>query len=88
MCSLAARLYLIACALMLAWAILAASEGSMALVLPLVASAPVGILLLLVLPDGAGMFCLSIVLGALVNALVVGWCARALRRGHTPETAA
>ncbi|MEI7033614.1 SCO4225 family membrane protein [Streptomyces pratensis] len=81
--TLAARLYLIACALLLAWAILAASEGSMALVLPIVATAPAGLVLLLVLPEGAVAFFLSLVLGALVNALVIGWCARALRRGRT-----
>lgn len=82
--TLAARLYLIACALLLAWALLATSEGSMALVLPLVATVPAGIVLLLLLPEGATAFCLSIVLGALVNALVIGWCARALRRGQNP----
>ncbi|MFD4029158.1 SCO4225 family membrane protein [Streptomyces sp. NPDC058637] len=85
--TLAARLYLTACALLLVWAILAASEGSMALVLPFVATVPAGVVLLLVLPEGAAAFYLSIVLGALLNALVIGWCARALRRGRTPETA-
>jgi len=85
--TLAARLYLGACALLLVWAVLAASEGSMSLVLPLVATVPAGMVLLLLMPEGAAAFYLSVVLGALVNALVIGWCARALRRGRAPETA-
>ncbi|WP_455567239.1 SCO4225 family membrane protein [Streptomyces cellulosae] len=34
---------------------------------------------------GNGMFYLSTVLGALINTLVIGWCALALRRGTTRE---
>jgi hypothetical protein len=41
----------------------------------------------LLLPEGDVAFLLSIVLGALINAMVIGWCARALRRGKTPDTA-
>ncbi|MFF5157756.1 SCO4225 family membrane protein [Streptomyces sp. NPDC000348] len=85
--TVAARVYLTACALLLGWALLAASDGSMAMVVPLFATVPAGLVLLLVLPEGDTTFLLSIVLGALVNALVIGWCARALRRGGTPDTA-
>jgi hypothetical protein len=70
-----------------AWAVLDASEESMAAVLPLFATIPAGTLLLLALPPGTTAFLLSVVLGALVNALLIGWCARALRRGHHPRTA-
>ncbi|MFD8798124.1 SCO4225 family membrane protein [Streptomyces atroolivaceus] len=57
-------------------------RGFRALVLPLVATVPAGIVLLLVLPEGAAAFHLSVILGA----LVIGWCARALRRGQNAET--
>jgi CBS-domain-containing membrane protein len=85
--TLAARLYLIVCALLLAWSLLAASEESMAAVWPLFATFPAGTVLLFALPLSTVTFYLSIVLGALINALVIGWCALALRRGHHTGTA-
>ncbi|MEU7472142.1 hypothetical protein AB0A94_27095 [Streptomyces sp. NPDC044984] len=85
--TVAARVYLTGCALLLGWALVAASEGSMAIVVPIFASLPAGLVLLLVLPEGDTTFLLSIVLGTLINAVVIGWCARALRRGSNPDTA-
>ncbi|MER7489197.1 hypothetical protein ABTY20_25470 [Streptomyces sp. NPDC126497] len=84
----AARVYLVACALLLGWALVTASDGSMALVVPMFATLPTSLVLLLVLPEGGAVFLLSMVLGALVNALVIGWCARTLRRGNAPDAAA
>ncbi|MEU1042204.1 SCO4225 family membrane protein [Streptomyces sp. NPDC005551] len=84
----AARVYLVACVLLFGWALLAASEGSMALVIPLLAIVPSGLVLLLVLPEGTATFGLSVVFGVLINAMLIGWCARALRRGNNPDTAA
>ncbi|MEW2077418.1 MULTISPECIES: SCO4225 family membrane protein [unclassified Streptomyces] len=85
--TLAARIYLTGCVLLLGWALVAASEGSMAIVLPLFATLPASLVLLLLLPEGDTAFLLSMVLGALANAMVIGWCARALRRGKNPDTA-
>nr|WP_328733623.1 hypothetical protein [Streptomyces bobili] len=59
----------------------------MAAVIPLFATIPTSLVLLLVLPEGTTMFLLSIVLGALINAVVIGWCVRTLRRGSNPGTA-
>ncbi|MEU8649268.1 SCO4225 family membrane protein [Streptomyces sp. NPDC048737] len=79
-----ALVYLTACAALLVWAIVASvtdeSGESMAGVIPLLATVP-GSLLFLALPDGAAMFVLAVVLGALLNAVVIGWCSRALRCG-------
>ncbi|MFB7457072.1 MULTISPECIES: SCO4225 family membrane protein [unclassified Streptomyces] len=83
----AARVYLVACALLLGGAFVAASSESMALVIPLFATAPTVLVFLLLLPEGDATFLLSIVLGAVVNALIIGWCARALRRGSRPDAA-
>jgi hypothetical protein len=83
---IAARVYLTACVLLLGWALVAASDESMAAVIPLFATVPAGLVLLFVLPEGGTTFLLSIVLGALVNAMIIGWCARALRRGSDPDT--
>jgi hypothetical protein len=58
------------------------SDGSMAAVIPLFATAPGSLVPLLLLPVGAAMFVVAVVFGALVNALVIGWCARAPRRGR------
>ncbi|MEU2867265.1 hypothetical protein ACIQWL_54310 [Streptomyces mirabilis] len=44
-------------------------------------------MLLFVLPLSTVTFYLSIVLGALINALVIGWCSLAPRRGHNTGTA-
>ncbi|MFJ9021015.1 SCO4225 family membrane protein [Streptomyces sp. NPDC102259] len=83
-----ARGYLALCAVLLVWAIVVtagdSSGESMAGVVPLLATAPGGFVLL-VLPDGVAMFVVAVVFGALVNATVIGWCARALRRGERPD---
>ena len=84
--TVAARIYLTACALLLGWALVAASDGSMAIVVPLFATLPASLVLLL-LPEGDAAFLLSMVLGALVNAMIIGWCARVLRRGSNPDAA-
>ncbi|MFF3174287.1 SCO4225 family membrane protein [Streptomyces sp. NPDC057900] len=80
--------YLGLCAVLLAWALVVtavdSSDESMAGVIPALATAP-GSLVFLVLPDNAVMFIAAIVFGAAVNAAVIGWCTRALRRGgRTP----
>ncbi len=62
------------------------SGESMAAVIPLFATAPAS-LVLLVLPDGAGMLVAAVVFGALVNAAVIGWCSRAPSRGDRPGSA-
>lgn len=85
--TVAARIYLTACALLLGWALVAASDGSMAIVVPLFATLPASLVLLLLLPEGDAVFLLSMVLGALVNAMIIGWCARVLRRGSNPDAA-
>jgi len=79
-----ALVYLGVCAALLVWALVVtvadSSDESMAGVIPVLATAP-GSLVLLVLPDGGAMLVVAVVVGALVNATVIGWCARALRRG-------
>lgn len=77
--------YLGVCAVLLVWA-LAVTAGdssgeSMAGVIPILATAP-GSLVFLVLPDHEAMFVIAVVLGAAVNAAIIGWCTRALRRGR------
>ncbi|MDV9172176.1 hypothetical protein R6V09_18925 [Streptomyces sp. W16] len=80
--------YLALCAALLVWAVVVTiaddSGGSMAAVIPLLGTAPAS-LVFLVLPDGAAMLTVSIALGALVNASVIGWCAHALSRGNRPD---
>ncbi|PSM41876.1 hypothetical protein C6Y14_19345 [Streptomyces dioscori] len=81
--------YLVVCAGLVVWAyvVSAGEDGSMAGVIPLLAAAPGCVVPLLLLPEGAALFGVSVAFGALVNALVIGWCARALRRGgkgHDP----
>ncbi|MGW4026988.1 SCO4225 family membrane protein [Streptomyces sp. NPDC005009] len=83
----AARIYLTGCALLLGWAIVTASDESMAAVVPLFATAPTSIVLLFLLPEADTTFLLSIPLGALINAMIIGWCARVLRRGNNPDPA-
>jgi hypothetical protein len=87
---IAALVYLAICAVLLGWALVVtvgdSSGESMAGVIPLLATAPAS-LVLLVLPDGAAMLVVAVVLGALVNAAVIGWCSRALRRGDRPGPA-
>ncbi|MFD9434821.1 SCO4225 family membrane protein [Streptomyces sp. NPDC060002] len=83
-----ARVYLALCAVLLVWATVVtvgdSSDESMAGVIPLLATAPASFVLI-VLPDGVTMFVVAVVFGALVNATVIGWCARALRRGERPD---
>ncbi|EFE68247.1 MULTISPECIES: SCO4225 family membrane protein [Streptomyces] len=82
--------YLALCAALLVWALVASALDdtgeSMAGVIPLLATAPVSLLLLL-LPGGLASVIVAVVVGALVNAAVIGWCARALRRGGRPDPA-
>ncbi|MFF5897950.1 SCO4225 family membrane protein [Streptomyces argenteolus] len=76
--------YLVLCAALFVWAIVVSigddSGESMAIIFPLLATAPTS-LVLLVLPGGLVMVTVVVLLAALVNAAVIGWCARALRRG-------
>ncbi|MEU8654942.1 SCO4225 family membrane protein [Streptomyces sp. NPDC048737] len=76
--------YLALCAALFVWAILVSvtddSGESMAIIFPLLATAPTSFALFL-LPGGLAMVTVVVVLGALVNAAVIGWCARVLRRG-------
>ncbi|MFI6408732.1 SCO4225 family membrane protein [Streptomyces sp. NPDC050548] len=80
--------YLALCAVLLLWAIAVNipddSDGAMAVVVPLMATAPAS-LVLLALPGGAAVLIVAVVLGALVNASIIGWCARALTRGNRPD---
>ncbi|WP_327269213.1 hypothetical protein OG233_17855 [Streptomyces sp. NBC_01218] len=80
--TLAARVYLVCCALLLGWALVASGDESMAGVIPFVATIPSSLFLLLALPDGGTVFLGSIVVGALANAFFIDWVARALQRGH------
>ncbi|MET9501576.1 hypothetical protein ABZY42_07510 [Streptomyces sp. NPDC006622] len=87
-----ALVYLAVCAVLLVWAVAVSvtddSGESMAAVIPLLATAPASLLLLALPYDGAAVFLLAVAFGALVNALVIGWCSRALRRGGGRGTAA
>ncbi|MFG2313157.1 SCO4225 family membrane protein [Streptomyces sp. NPDC048566] len=82
-----ARVYLVACAVLLVWALwvsaVDSSDESMAGVIPLLATAPSSFIPIALLPDSAAVFAVAVVFGALVNAAVIGWCARALRRGRS-----
>lgn len=82
--TLAARIYLTACVLLLGWALLAASEGSMAITIPMFATTPSSLLLLLLLPENDATSLLSIMLGALTNATIIGWCHLTLSE-HKPN---
>ncbi|MFH0181030.1 SCO4225 family membrane protein [Streptomyces cacaoi] len=83
-----ALVYLALCAGLLVWATvvtaLDSSDESMAGVIPVFATAPASFVFI-VLPEGIAMFVVAVVFGALVNATVIGWCARALRRGERPD---
>ncbi|MGP3975673.1 SCO4225 family membrane protein [Streptomyces sp. 8N114] len=80
-----AHIYLAVCAALVIWAVVASSgdqpDASIAGVVPLFATAPVS-LIVLALPDHISMLFVAVGLGALVNALVIGWCARVLRLGR------
>lgn len=87
--TLAARLYLIAFALIFGWALVSSRDDeSMAAVIPLFATVPSSVVLLFTLPETDWTFVASILLGAVFNALIIGWCARVLRRGNRPDTTA
>lgn len=83
-----ALVYLVACAALLVWAIVVSSgdgsDGSMAAVIPLLATAPVSFVWI-VLPDGATTLVIAVLLGGLANAALIIWCARAFRRGNRPD---
>ncbi|WP_149548045.1 SCO4225 family membrane protein [Streptomyces marokkonensis] len=80
----AALVYLGLCAALLIWAFAVSAgdneDASFAGVIPLLATAPASFVLI-ALPDSPVMFVLAVAVGALVNATVIGWCSRALRRG-------
>ncbi|MDJ1131850.1 SCO4225 family membrane protein [Streptomyces iconiensis] len=79
-----ARVYLAVCAGLLIWALVESSrdtaDASLAGVWPLIATAPVS-MIMIVLPDDVSMFVIPVIIGALVNAVLIGWCASALRQG-------
>ncbi|GAA2101658.1 hypothetical protein GCM10009801_75070 [Streptomyces albiaxialis] len=76
--------YLVVCAALLIWAVVVSNgdnpDASFAGVIPVLATAPAS-LVFLVLPDHASALYLAVGLGALVNAALIHWCVRALRRG-------
>ncbi|MGW0845895.1 SCO4225 family membrane protein [Streptomyces sp. NPDC002787] len=80
-----ALVYFVVCVGLLVWAIAVSSgdgsDGSMAAVIPALATAPVSFVWLF-LPEGAAMLVLAVVLGGLANAALISWCGRALRRGR------
>ncbi|SES44899.1 hypothetical protein SAMN04487983_105642 [Streptomyces sp. yr375] len=83
-----ALVYLAGCAVLLGWALVVSvaddSGESMAGVIPLFATLPASFVLA-VLPDGTAMFVVAVAVGALVNAMVIGWCARTLRRNNVEK---
>ncbi|MEF9905218.1 SCO4225 family membrane protein [Streptomyces sp. P9-A2] len=86
-----ALVYLGLCAALLVWAIGdafvgAGEDASFAGIIPLLAAAPVS-LLLLGLPGGVMAFIGAVAGGALVNAAVICWCARTLCRGGRSDSA-
>lgn len=85
-----ALVYLVGCVALLVWAFAMSSDdgsdGSMAAVLPLLATAPVSFVWML-LPEGAAMLVVAVLLGGLANAALIRWCARVLRRGNRPDPA-
>ncbi|WP_405991752.1 SCO4225 family membrane protein [Streptomyces sp. NBC_00986] len=80
--------YLGICVAIVVWTVVVTvmddSGESMAGVVPILATAPAS-LVVLVLPGGKAMFFVAVVIGALVNASVIGWCARALKRGNQSD---
>ncbi|WP_435834156.1 SCO4225 family membrane protein [Streptomyces albogriseolus] len=81
-----ALVYLGVCAALTVWAFVASAgeneDASFAGVIPVLATAP-GSLVGLALPGGLPTFVFAVVMGALVNAAVIGWCSRRLRGGPT-----
>ncbi|MFE5667223.1 SCO4225 family membrane protein [Streptomyces niveus] len=82
--------YLVVCAGLMIWVLVVTvtddSGESMAGVIPALATAPFS-LVMLALPESTLGIVASVVFGALVNATVIGLCARALRRGNRPDPA-
>lgn len=80
--------YLGVCVAIVIWTVVVTvmddSGESMAGVVPILATAPAS-LVVLVLPGGKAMFVVAVLIGALVNASVIGWCARALKRGNQSD---
>ncbi|MEE1758522.1 MULTISPECIES: SCO4225 family membrane protein [unclassified Streptomyces] len=85
---LLALVYLALCVGLLVWALAASSrdgsDGSMAMVIPILATAPVGFVWL-ALPDGVAMAVVAVLLGGLANAAVIAWCGRVLARRGRPD---
>ncbi|MFJ8182734.1 SCO4225 family membrane protein [Streptomyces sp. NPDC096105] len=79
-----ALVYLGVCAALTVWAIVVSAgdneDASFAGVIPVLATAP-GSLVGLALPGGIPTFAFAVVMGALINAGVIGWCSRRLRGG-------
>lgn len=82
--------YLALCFALLVWVWIDSTfvdhaDASFAGVVPMLATAPVSLVLLLLVDTVPGGFYLPVVLGAVVNAAVIGWCVEALRgRARTP----
>ncbi|MDH2408541.1 SCO4225 family membrane protein [Streptomyces chitinivorans] len=81
----AARAYLALCGALLVWVLADAflvrhEDASMAGVVPLLATAPLSVLLLLAPWEGIPAYVSVVVVSALANAALVNWCARVLGR--------
>ncbi|MFC8826806.1 SCO4225 family membrane protein [Streptomyces sp. NPDC057137] len=85
-----ALVYLAVCAALLVWALVVSAtdstDESMAGVIPILATAPAS-MVLFALPDNTAMIVVAVAFGALVNATIIGLCARALRRGSSARSA-
>ncbi|WP_037732786.1 SCO4225 family membrane protein [Streptomyces megasporus] len=85
-----ARGYLALCAALLLWTLFDAAfvhheDASFAGVFPLLATAPPSLLMISVLPWEGTAFYLSVcAVSALINAAVLNWCVRAMRRFRNP----
>lgn len=79
---IASLVYLALCAGLTLWAFTAGGgeDASFAGVFPLLATAPVSLLLIVVPVEHPAIFALAVALGALANAALIGVCSRALRR--------
>ncbi|MFJ8971400.1 MULTISPECIES: SCO4225 family membrane protein [Streptomyces] len=79
--------YLGVCAVLLVWATVVtvgdSSDESMAGVIPFLAAAPTSFVFL-ALPANGVVFFTAVLAGAAINAVIIGWCTRALRRGGRP----
>ncbi|MFI7083096.1 SCO4225 family membrane protein [Streptomyces anulatus] len=83
-----ALVYLGVCAGLLVWALVVTAgettDASMAGVIPFLATAPTS-LVFLMLPANGFAFFTAIAVGAAINAAIIGWCTRTLRRGGRPD---